>query len=119
MVDNLINHDYVMKPLKNPKMMGFKSFQVDLHRGSGSVARPGGHAPSDIPCLMHSFYLAVPELYTFRIKLVIWEVKCFPEFCELFYRINQIQDRIVGIYRLWESLIYSQSARSTSKDCRT
>ena len=68
MANDLVNHAYLMKPPRIPTRTGFEELLGWTHGDLGEWL--GSSSPlSHIPCLMHLFYLAVPELYTFIINL--------------------------------------------------
>ena len=68
MANDLINHVYITKPPLKPLNYGVprisRLVRVLRH---WQVAQPERawkvHSPSSIPCPMHLFHLAVPELY--------------------------------------------------------
>lgn len=51
--------------------MGFREFQVNEYmemKGDWSAHSMEAVCPFPKPCPMHSFHLAIPELYSFRIN---------------------------------------------------
>lgn len=72
LANGLIKYAYVMKPHKTPKGLGLESFWVGKHveiRGRRCTWRGhGGSVPFPMPCPVHLFHLAVPELYSFIIS---------------------------------------------------
>ena len=69
---DFIDHAYIMKPPERRKRMDSESFQVGKHGevwgGEGTWRGVDALCPLPMPCLVHLFHLAVPELHPFIIN---------------------------------------------------
>lgn len=73
MANDIVNHDYVMEPPESPKRMEFRrAFRMLNTRRFGESVEPGKDMealhPLPIPCPMHLFHAAIPELCLFIIN---------------------------------------------------
>lgn len=90
--NDLICHAYTVKPPYRPKRQGVEDFQAGEHGevlGDWQALERAWKlwAPAHVPCPVHLFHQAVPELYLFIINQ--WSRKwMFFWVCELFYQIN-------------------------------